>query len=305
MLRRILDIARAERAYKMGKRFSEIGDFGQSIRSFSEAIQRHPNKWVAYHGRGATFLKVGDYENAISDFNRCIELVPHFGGAYYARGNTLLWAGNPSQAISDFSAAIERNPKDDLAYCARGNAYLFSGRPDPAVFDFERALQLNPDRAVEYNQNRKLAYKIVGGPDPDILPVPPSICTEDRWGEIADNWTSWINRRPNNPAKFAYLIRGIAEYAVGNDTSAVEDFGQAINVAPFDPVAYDNRGIAYHALGEYDYALADFARALELNISYYPALYHEALSFRRRPIPVRTYPYLNTKEVALLGHSED
>ena len=221
MLRRILDIARAERAYKRGWRFSEIGAYGQAVRSFEEAIQRHPNKWVAYHGRGAVFLEVGSYEKAISDFNKCIALNRHFGCAYYARGNALLWAGNPGQAISDFSTAIERNPKDDLAYCARGNAYLFSGRSDLAVSDFERALQLNPTRVVEYNQNRKLAYAITMRPDPDILQVPLSICTEDRWGEIADNWTSWISRRPHNSAKFAYLIKGIAEYAVGNNISAM------------------------------------------------------------------------------------
>jgi lipoprotein NlpI len=63
----------------------------------------------------------------------------------------------------------------------------------------------------------------------------------------------------------AYESRGSA-YSDKNDFDhAIEDFTQAITLAPNDPRAFGDRGFAYNRKRQYDLAIADLSRAIEID----------------------------------------
>ncbi|HEY6455017.1 MAG TPA: tetratricopeptide repeat protein [Steroidobacteraceae bacterium] len=55
-------------------------------------------------------------------------------------------------------------------------------------------------------------------------------------------------------------------YAAKTDfLHALENYDRAMNIAPDDPVVYDNRGTALESLGRHDEAIADFSHAIGLD----------------------------------------
>ena len=59
----------------------------------------------------------------------------------------------------------------------------------------------------------------------------------------------------------AHLNRGLAR---PDNKSAIEDYNEAIRLAPGLAAAYVDRGVAYHDMGQYERAVKDFIRAVEL-----------------------------------------
>jgi tetratricopeptide (TPR) repeat protein len=62
----------------------------------------------------------------------------------------------------------------------------------------------------------------------------------------------------------AHINRGIAYYNLGKYRRAIEDYDEALRLDPGDAIAYYNRGLAYENRGEHARAIMDFARALRL-----------------------------------------
>jgi len=62
----------------------------------------------------------------------------------------------------------------------------------------------------------------------------------------------------------AFVNRGLAYFAKGEDDHALADYDRAIQLRPDFESAYVRRGLAYHDRGEYDRAIADFDEAIRL-----------------------------------------
>jgi tetratricopeptide (TPR) repeat protein len=76
-------------------------------------------------------------------------------------------------------------------------------------------------------------------------------------------WTTLIQQFPSNPA--VWSNRGNARISQNEFDSAIEDFNQAIELAPTATDPYLNRGIALEGLENYDRAIADYNQVLELD----------------------------------------
>jgi tetratricopeptide (TPR) repeat protein len=104
----------------------------------------------------------------------------------------------------------------------------------------------------------------------------------------------------------AFVNRGLAYFAKGEDDHALADYDRAIQLKPDFDSAYVRRGLAYHDRGQYDRAIADFDQAIRLrpdnvdaydgraSAAYQDGAYDAALHdldwlIARRPRDVPTY----------------
>jgi len=64
---------------------------------------------------------------------------------------------------------------------------------------------------------------------------------------------------------YMHLLRGMAEYRLGNYGQAIEDYSRAIESEPENEKAYFHRGHAFIAMGDYTRAVEDFNEAIKIN----------------------------------------
>jgi tetratricopeptide (TPR) repeat protein len=82
----------------------------------------------------------------------------------------------------------------------------------------------------------------------------------------------------------ALANRGVARARLGDLDGAIEDYTQALELAPEDAEILFNRGHAWLAKGEPPRAMADFARAIEADPGHAQALFgHAAVELGREP----------------------
>ncbi len=82
----------------------------------------------------------------------------------------------------------------------------------------------------------------------------------------------------------ALANRGVARARLGDLDGAIEDYTQALGLAPKDADILFNRGNAWLAKGESQRAMADFVRAIEADPGHAQALFrHAAVELGREP----------------------
>jgi len=105
--------AARERAFEVLKRADEIADrallecafsyvnfswlcadqCAESVKFFSDYIERHPNESAAYHQRAIALWYFGQSQAAVDDFSRALELNPHERMVLSSRGQALVDCG--------------------------------------------------------------------------------------------------------------------------------------------------------------------------------------------------------------------
>ncbi len=97
-------------------------------------------------------------------------------------------------------------------------------------------------------------------------------------------WTQCLEENPRFSPKLkggAHLMRGNAYFAAGDDTHAIADYTQSIQLTPDDTRGYDNRAMSYARLGDFDRAFADFAKSLALDPKDAQAYFGRGLTYSR------------------------
>jgi tetratricopeptide (TPR) repeat protein len=79
----------------------------------------------------------------------------------------------------------------------------------------------------------------------------------------------------------AYINRGVAYAALGNNRQAIEDYNKAIEIKPKDEKFYYNRGTAYSKLGDYRQAIVDFDKAIEIKPNYAEAYGNRGFAYSK------------------------
>jgi len=75
-------------------------------------------------------------------------------------------------------------------------------------------------------------------------------------------WTDVIAKQPQNP--MAYNSRGEYYFNRGEYDQALQNFEQALEIAPFYAAGYSNRGAVHQVRDEWEQALADYDRSIAL-----------------------------------------
>ncbi|MDR1363592.1 MAG: tetratricopeptide repeat protein [Spirochaetaceae bacterium] len=93
--------------------------------------------------------------------------------------------------------------------------------------------------------------------------------------------TAGYGAEKTNPPKTAgtYLDRGITFMSREEYYMAIEDFTEAINLAPQLASAYNRRGFAHYREGDFDHAIADFNQAIKLDPNDAGAYYNRGMAY--------------------------
>ena len=172
---------------------------------------------------------------------------------YYESGKTKLLAGEIDDAIADLTTAIDsENPTADM-YVLRGEAYMQSGNYGGALNDFNTAIDMNPNSSVAFYDrsllntrlddyeaalndiNNALAVRATN--DADVLQLRDLYAKRGQLNLWLKNWEGAIADYTNSLARpdgivnpNVYAERAEAYTAIGDYTSAINDYGAAVRV---------------------------------------------------------------------------
>jgi len=140
--------------------YERCGVWKNSLTLWNDSLNKYPELYKAYNGRGLYYTDCEEYEKAISDFNHAIRIKPDYGEAYYNRGKIYKIKGEHNKAIDDFTRAINIYEDCDI-HIERGIAFYKTGNYNKAIDDFTHVLNLNP-MAIEVYNYRGTVYNIKG-----------------------------------------------------------------------------------------------------------------------------------------------
>jgi len=236
------DVARAERRTKI-----IIAAVVLAVATVGWNLYHHaldPVEAKRTYEDGERLFRANRYEQAILNFNRAIELQSNYVDAYRMRGRSYAAIGKPDNAILDFGKALAMRPQEAGVFLERGFAYLDLKDLDKAMAGAEGALRLDGKLALAYNL-RATVERAKGD-------VAAAIKDFDRAVELAPNLDNFFQRG--------------ATYQTMNDHQhAVEDFTQALAIAPDQPHSYYARAQSRAALGDTRGAREDIAAGRKID----------------------------------------
>ena len=105
--------------FQLGEEQLHAGKFQDAIKSFTKAIELHPNAKAYYSPqvsnyyelRGLAYARLNEFKQAIDDFDNAIKLNPDFTEAYYNRGGTYGKTGDDKKGIDDIKTAAKMGYK--------------------------------------------------------------------------------------------------------------------------------------------------------------------------------------------------
>jgi tetratricopeptide (TPR) repeat protein len=322
----------AEAYLRRGEARYALGDKQKAIEDYTQVIKIAPTYTEAYYQRGLVHDEVGnrqaaiedyiqvirldpadkaywrDNERAIRDYSEVMRLNPDFALAYY-QGVASFYQSlyGQGEAMKGLNQAIDLNPSFADVYYFRGRAHFrieeqrFGSEgggnvpeedKQQAIADFTQAIQLNSNFAEAYYW-RGLARlgrlnHSVNGPVavPDFTQAIHAIPDFTQATQLNPEYTD------------AYYQRGLAYSRVGNEQGAIQDFIQALRLAPGTDAkvaenfiqllqnspdsadTYYQRGLVRLKLEDYWGAFRDFSQAIRLKPNFADAYYYRGLSKR-------------------------
>jgi tetratricopeptide (TPR) repeat protein len=117
--------------------------YANALADFNQAIQLHPESFIAYTNRGNVFMLQNQPHQALNDFNQAIAINDLYAEAWFNRG-TLQMNSVPQNAIADFEQAVQINPGYFDAYNNLGSVYYQMQNYAQAEFYFQQAANIQP-----------------------------------------------------------------------------------------------------------------------------------------------------------------
>jgi tetratricopeptide (TPR) repeat protein len=171
--------------------------------------------------------------------------------AYQNLGTTLLEAGRAEEAAAAFTRGIEAAPQYAPPYAGLGSALKGTGRLDEAIARFQEALKLQPDfREARFNLANALASR---GRLPEAVAIYEDLL---RYLPDAADPSANVDVHSNF---------GAALVEMGQIDLGIEQFRQAVAVAPRAPIPRYNLGHALLTRGDLDEAVEVLSNAVELD----------------------------------------
>jgi tetratricopeptide (TPR) repeat protein len=161
-----------------GRVFHRLGNYQNSIKAYTAAIELTRTNAESFYGRAASYLALGKFRDAIPDLKRTVQLqpekleilkelseanraagdfdqaaaviedyiayFPEQAEAHYMHGQVHYESGKYLKALSSFNLCLELETNDPRFYAARGKTYLATSTYRYALNDFGMALDLDP-----------------------------------------------------------------------------------------------------------------------------------------------------------------
>jgi tetratricopeptide (TPR) repeat protein len=182
--------------------------------------------------------------NLVAFFILSVCLFSACASLHYDKGLDASNKGDYTKAIKEYTKSLEimkKNPggvvDDEYLYWARAIAYLYAGDPNAARNDIGAFIRSNPSSNSSYFGERLKQHTYV-----------------------------------STAAHLAWR-RGQKAIDDKNYSLAIEEFTQAIELAPYYATAYESRGDTYFEGEDYNNALGDYNNAIKLNPTLSPNTY--------------------------------
>jgi tetratricopeptide (TPR) repeat protein len=127
----------AKELFREGQSFFVEGKYGESIASFSKAIEAGEKTEIAFLSRGVAYFRMEQFDKAAEDFNIVIDMNSGNFRAHFYRGVTYMAKKDYEKAIKDFDNTIKIKSDFGAAFFARSAAYTQTGNE----FEAQRSIQ--------------------------------------------------------------------------------------------------------------------------------------------------------------------
>ncbi len=226
--------------------YIRLEDFKSALKFLNEIFENHKNLLdpIFYQDRSFCFAKTGLIDDAINDLNYLIDNNLMLSESLSNRAGLYLQSGNLKNAITDVNKSIDINPNFSDAFNNRANIYKAMSLNDKALDDYNRAIDLSPNNPSFYS-NRAILFRDMKRFD---------LAYKDATKNLL------INTSPES-----YKLRADISYFRGDFDIAIQDYDQAINLAPNSYELYFNRGNIYKSIKKYKEAERDFSVVMPPN----------------------------------------
>ncbi|WP_299413093.1 serine protease [Acaryochloris sp. IP29b_bin.148] len=206
-------------------------------------------------------LYQGNNEAALGVLNQAIETDPSAADAYRLRADARMsaigWSfleGRSSKnrdivlaAQQDINEAIRLDPNLSDAYTIRAYLSFVLQDASGATSDINQALRLDPQNAMPYILRANLMTE------------------EQQWKKAIADADEALKLDANSPyAAFAYSARGLGRANLRDISGGLQDFTQAIKLAPSNALFYMNRGTVLALSGKRNEGRADLEKSASL-----------------------------------------
>lgn len=231
---------------KRAMAFSYKDDLDTAVADATTAIKFNDEDKIAFLTRGRAYELKKDYEKSIADYTRAIQIDPKYTIAYNNRGVVYYFKNDYVKAREDFSRAIEQNPRYVLALTNRAECNYQLKNYENAIKDADLATDLDPYTAQ--------GWKLLGW----------SLREKGDLDNSIQMFSLALKGDPKN-ADFWYHRGFVWQKVKGQLGKAVNDYNEAIKLAPNWSWPYYQRGLAYETAGKTLEAQDDYEKAMKLN----------------------------------------
>lgn len=249
-----------------------------ALKDFERATEADPDFAPAWYNRASALLGMNRFDEAIDSFNRTLDTAPRFnekggaprtgpvdtarvyndrGRAFYGRARANGSPEDTQRAREDFEqAAALGAPQFAEPLFRLGVIYADQDQLTKAVEFYSRAVAMEPGYGEALNARGEARAKLGRA--------------EEALKDFAD-----AARHGYRPA---YLNLGLAQLRLGESREAAENLDKALAYQP-DPRAFLGRGQAFAAVGDQARAIKDFTSVLELTPDLIDAYYYRGVSY--------------------------
>jgi tetratricopeptide (TPR) repeat protein len=261
------------------------GDWDKIISNMTEAIQQLPDNPRVYFYAAEAYRHKGDSANALKNYRLALTKDSNFAPAYWGRALAEIDQNKGPDALKDFASAMTADPNFYPAYLDRGLFYSANGNYPRAVSDLEQAKLVAPGNALVL-AHLALAHMDSNLPESaletaeDAIAIDPGLALAYYARGRAEYALGQFEEADKDlNASYKYVLAldmlypklfqatvlynyGLGKMGVGQDSTALLQFNQAITLRPNYPLAYIARGRVYLRTKDYDQARADFNKAI-------------------------------------------
>lgn len=257
----------------------QLKDLAGALTDYSIYLEKFPNNPDVLLSRATLRYKIGYYDQAKEDFKTLLTLSSAETNAIFFRQDMSIQDKNPmmtttqsghnayvynqlgltesklknfKSAVAYFDTAIRLDSRQPDYFVNRGLAKE-NVNDSTAMTDYENALRLNPAHVLaKHNFKALQAKKSQSG----------TSAVEERLSETIGEDSTML---------YPYLERAQQRYEAGYYKGALEDYNQALDLAPNNVEIWLARGLTKEKLKDYEGAFSDYTKAIDLKEDYWKA----------------------------------
>ncbi len=228
-----------------GGAFLDIGVPDEAVEEISAAQEIDPKSPRVWTKTGELYEVMGEGRKAKSCYQEAVKVDENYTKAYDRIGDMLQKEGKTDAALAAIKRATLLSPRNPDRQTRLAKAHISKGNVEEAREAIEAAVSLNPD---EGDRGAAVAEFFL----------------ENGRADIAE--TEFVAALEANPDNIHYYNRlGIAFRQQKKYNEAIQNYRQALSVAPNDAVLYYNMALALFGNGDAYQATSTLRRAIVLN----------------------------------------